>query len=83
MFLDRINIHCLAGDGGSGCMSFRREAHVPRGGPDGGDGGRGGHVIIRAELNIGSLAAITCRYTPPHRFPLGRKVWTIYIVLQP
>ncbi|HCK52400.1 MAG TPA: GTPase ObgE [Planctomycetaceae bacterium] len=58
MFLDRINIHCLAGDGGSGCMSFRREAHVPRGGPDGGDGGRGGHVIIRAELNIGSLAAL-------------------------
>ncbi len=39
-------------------MSFRREAHVPRGGPDGGDGGRGGHVIIRAEDNVGSLAAL-------------------------
>ena len=58
MFLDRITIHCLAGDGGSGCMSFRRESHVPRGGPDGGDGGRGGHVIVRAEENIGSLAAL-------------------------
>ena len=39
-------------------MSFRREAHVARGGPDGGDGGRGGHVIIRAEENLGSLAAL-------------------------
>jgi len=39
-------------------MSFRREANIPRGGPDGGDGGRGGHVIIRAEANIGSLAAL-------------------------
>ena len=39
-------------------MSFRRESHIPRGGPDGGDGGRGGHVIIRAEENIGSLAAL-------------------------
>ncbi|HAA60070.1 MAG TPA: GTPase ObgE [Planctomycetaceae bacterium] len=59
MFLDRVTIHCLAGDGGSGSMSFRREAHIPRGGPDGGDGGRGGHVIIRAEENIGSLAALS------------------------
>ena len=58
MFLDRVTIHCRAGDGGSGCMSFRREANIPRGGPDGGDGGRGGHVIIRAEANIGSLAAL-------------------------
>ena len=58
MFLDRVHIHCKAGDGGSGCMSFRREAHVARGGPDGGDGGHGGHVIIRAEENLGSLAAL-------------------------
>ncbi len=58
MFLDRITIRCLAGDGGSGCLSFRRETHVPRGGPDGGDGGRGGHVIIRAEENIDSLAPL-------------------------
>ncbi|MFP6700810.1 MAG: GTPase ObgE, partial [Planctomycetaceae bacterium] len=58
MFLDRVHIHCKAGDGGSGCMSFRRESNVPRGGPDGGDGGHGGHVIIRAEENLGSLAAL-------------------------
>ena len=58
MFVDRVTIYCEAGDGGNGCMSFRREAHVPRGGPDGGDGGRGGHVIIQAERNLGSLANI-------------------------
>jgi GTP-binding protein len=55
MFVDRVEIHCLAGDGGDGCMSFRREARVPRGGPNGGDGGHGGDVIIRAERNQGSL----------------------------
>ena len=53
-----MTILCHAGDGGNGCLSFRREAHVPRGGPDGGDGGRGGHVIIRAEANVGSLAPL-------------------------
>ena len=58
MFVDRFQIYCKAGDGGNGCMSFRREAHVPRGGPDGGDGGNGGNVIIRAERNLGSLANI-------------------------
>ncbi len=55
MFVDRVTIYCKAGDGGSGCASFRREAHVPRGGPDGGDGGRGGDVVIKAAVNIGSL----------------------------
>lgn len=58
MFVDRVLITCEAGDGGDGCMSFRREAHVPRGGPDGGDGGHGGDVIVRAERNLGSLANI-------------------------
>lgn len=58
MFVDRVEIECIAGDGGNGCLSFRRESHVPRGGPDGGDGGDGGHVIIRAERNLGSLANI-------------------------
>ncbi|MEF2845418.1 MAG: GTPase ObgE, partial [Eggerthellaceae bacterium] len=41
MFTDKVRIFVKAGDGGAGCMSFRREAHVPKGGPDGGDGGRG------------------------------------------
>jgi GTPase len=58
MFVDRVEIDCRAGNGGDGCLSFRREAHVPRGGPDGGDGGRGGDVIIRADRNLGSLSNI-------------------------
>ena len=55
MFVDQVVIYCKAGDGGPGACSFRREAHVPRGGPDGGDGGRGGHVIIEADENVSSL----------------------------
>ncbi|MBX3441713.1 MAG: GTPase ObgE [Planctomyces sp.] len=63
MFVDQVSISCKAGDGGDGSASFRREAHVPRGGPDGGDGGDGGDVVIRAERNLGSLANIV-----GHRF---------------
>jgi GTP-binding protein len=55
MFVDQITISCKAGDGGDGCSSMRREAHVPRGGPDGGDGGRGGHVLLEADENTSSL----------------------------
>lgn len=55
MFVDQVIIFCKAGDGGAGSASFRREAHVPRGGPDGGDGGRGGHIIIEADENVSSL----------------------------
>jgi GTP-binding protein len=58
MFVDKLTIYCLAGDGGSGCPSFRREANVPRGGPDGGDGGNGGNVVIRADAQLGSLSNI-------------------------
>ncbi len=58
MFIDRVEIYCKAGDGGDGCISFRREKHVPRGGPDGGDGGKGGDIIVRAETNLGSLTNI-------------------------
>jgi GTP-binding protein len=54
-FIDRVKIDVKAGHGGPGCVSFRREAYVPRGGPDGGDGGRGGDVIIRADNQLGTL----------------------------
>lgn len=58
MFVDRVTIDVHAGSGGNGCLSFRRERYVPRGGPNGGDGGRGGSVIIVAEAGIDSLAAL-------------------------
>jgi GTP-binding protein len=57
MFADRVRIHVTAGAGGDGSPSMRREAHVPRGGPDGGDGGRGGSVILVAEAGLTSLGA--------------------------
>jgi GTPase len=56
MLYDRATIHIEAGAGGNGCMSFRREAHVPRGGPDGGDGGRGGDVVVVADPQLRDLA---------------------------
>jgi GTP-binding protein len=55
MFVDRIRVFAKAGDGGRGCVSFRREKFVPRGGPDGGDGGRGGDVILRADEHTDNL----------------------------
>jgi GTP-binding protein len=55
MFLDRVKIWLRAGDGGDGAATFRREAHVPRGGPDGGDGGRGGSVILRVDAGQTTL----------------------------
>ena len=54
-FVDSAQLHAKAGDGGAGCVSFRREAHVAKGGPDGGDGGRGGDVWIVADHNQASL----------------------------
>ena len=60
-FIDRVRIRVKAGDGGSGISSFRREKFVPMGGPDGGDGGRGGDVIIRADSNLSTLLDYTYR----------------------
>ena len=56
MFVDRIKVFAQAGKGGRGCASFRREKFVPKGGPDGGDGGRGGDVILRADRHVDNLA---------------------------
>ncbi|MBI5756827.1 MAG: GTPase ObgE [Nitrospirae bacterium] len=55
MFIDRIKIFVQAGDGGNGCVSFRREKYVPRGGPNGGNGGKGGDIIIMASSDLWTL----------------------------
>ena len=58
MFVDRIKVFAQAGNGGRGCVSFRREKFVPKGGPDGGDGGRGGDVILRADRHVDNLTGL-------------------------
>jgi len=63
-FVDEAQIHVKAGDGGAGSVSFRREAHVPKGGPDGGDGGDGGDVWLVADHNVSSLLGFRDH---PHR----------------
>jgi GTPase len=71
MFLDRVKIWVRAGDGGSGASTFRREAHVPRGGPDGGDGGRGGSIHLR--VDPGQTTLRDFQYKHHFRAPAGGK----------
>ena len=68
MFIDKVRIHVKGGNGGAGCMSFRREAHVPKGGPDGGDGGHGGNVVVEADASLSSLI----EYRFKHHFKAER-----------
>ena len=63
MFIDEAVIQLKAGDGGRGCVSFRREKHVPRGGPDGGDGGNGGSIYFVADTRIATLMDVSQRAT--------------------
>jgi GTP-binding protein len=69
MFIDEVRIRVKAGDGGNGCMAFRREKFVPRGGPSGGDGGRGGDVIMESSQRHNTL--IHFRYNPEHKAQRG------------
>jgi len=68
-FVDVAQVHIHAGDGGVGCVSFRREKFVPKGGPDGGDGGRGGDVVIRANRHLNTL--LDFRYRTKYQAPRG------------
>lgn len=67
-FVDYVKIRVKAGDGGRGCVSFRREKYVPKGGPNGGDGGRGGHIIIQATEHMNTLLDLRYQhqYTARH-----------------
>ena len=70
MFIDEVRIRVKAGDGGNGCLAFRREKYVPRGGPSGGDGGRGGDITMVASEHYNTL--LHFRYNPEHTAQRGR-----------
>lgn len=70
MFIDEVRIRVKAGDGGNGCLAFRREKYVPRGGPSGGDGGRGGDVVFVASEHYNTL--LHFRFNPEHTAERGR-----------
>jgi GTP-binding protein len=70
MFIDEVRIRVKAGDGGNGCLAFRREKFVPRGGPSGGDGGRGGDVVFVASEHHNTL--LHFRFNPEHTAERGR-----------
>lgn len=70
MFIDEVIIWVQSGKGGDGCVAFRREKFVPRGGPSGGDGGKGGDVILRSDTNYNTL--LHFRFNPEHKATPGR-----------
>lgn len=70
MFIDRVRIKVKAGNGGNGVTAFRREKFVPRGGPSGGDGGRGGDVFLESDEGLNTLLHL--RYNPEHKAERGR-----------
>ncbi|MDX9702789.1 MAG: GTPase ObgE [Candidatus Auribacterota bacterium] len=70
MFTDRVTVYLKAGDGGNGCASFRREKFVPKGGPDGGNGGKGGDIIFKTDPNISTL--LDFYYQPNIKAPRGK-----------
>ncbi len=74
-FTDICRINVKGGDGGAGCMSFRREAFVPKGGPDGGDGGHGGDVVIQADAQLSSL--IDYRFKHHFRAEAGTRLHVV------
>lgn len=78
MFVDEAQIHVKAGDGGNGCVSFRREKYVPKGGPDGGDGGNGGSVIFLADPNKNTLLDFAGKHhwaAPRGEHGMGKKMY--------
>lgn len=70
MFVDYLKLQVQAGDGGNGCVAFRREKYVPRGGPNGGDGGRGGHIVFEADPRLGNL--LDLKHRPQLKARRGR-----------
>ena len=71
MFIDYAKVELKAGNGGAGAVSFRREKYIPKGGPDGGDGGRGGHIIFQADSNLHTLQDV--RYMKQYNAENGAK----------
>ena len=69
-FVDHVKVYVKAGDGGRGCVAFRREKYVPLGGPSGGDGGRGGHIIFRASRELNTL--LDLRYQREYKAKRGQ-----------
>ena len=69
MFVDEVDIRVFAGDGGNGCVAFRREKYVERGGPNGGDGGNGGSIFVRASAHHNTL--VTFRFHPEFKAERG------------